>query len=48
MESSNREIIYQGNSVISVETLPNIPHQVIVKNTGATDAAETDAAETTE
>jgi hypothetical protein len=31
MESSPKNIIYQGNSIISIETLPDYPHPVIVK-----------------
>ena len=31
MESAIGEIIYQGNSIISVESLPDYPHPVIVK-----------------
>ena len=31
MESETIEVIYQGNSIISVETLPDFPHPVIVK-----------------
>ena len=31
MESSRKDIIYQGNSIISLETLPDYPQPVIVK-----------------
>ena len=31
MESMTKEIIYQDNSIISIETLPDYPHPVIVK-----------------
>ena len=31
MESTNRDIIYRGNSIISIETLPEYPHPVVIK-----------------
>jgi len=31
MESTNKEIIHRGNSIISIETLPDYPHPVVVK-----------------
>jgi serine/threonine protein kinase len=31
MKSTPKNIIYQGNSIISIETLPDYPHPVIVK-----------------
>jgi tRNA A-37 threonylcarbamoyl transferase component Bud32 len=30
-ESTNKDIIYQGNSIISVETLPDYAHPVVIK-----------------
>ena len=31
MASMTQEIIYQGNSIISIETLPDYPHPVVIK-----------------
>ena len=31
MESTTKEIIYQGNSTVSVETPPDYPHPVVIK-----------------
>ena len=31
MVSTTKEIIYQGNSIISIETLPDYPHPVVIK-----------------
>ena len=31
METATREIIYEGNSIISIETLPDYPQPVVAK-----------------
>jgi hypothetical protein len=31
MESTVREIIYQGSSIVSIETLPDYPYPVVIK-----------------
>jgi hypothetical protein len=31
MESTNRDILYQGNSTITVETHPDYAHPVVIK-----------------
>ena len=31
MESTTKEIIHQGNSIISIEILPDYPHPVVIK-----------------
>ena len=31
MESTNREILYQGNTIITVETHPDYDHPVVIK-----------------
>ena len=40
MESTTKDIIYQGNSTISIETLPEYPHPVVVKKSSKPHASQ--------